>query len=87
MIVQDTGFTRWLETTHGVVAFRNVDEACAAVAEVESNYREHCAAARDVVQSYFAADRVLASLLDRACSRPASRAAGVARRAAATPAT
>jgi hypothetical protein len=84
VIVHDTGFARWLSTTHGVVAFRDVEEACTAIAEVEANYRVHCAAARDVVQSYFAADRVLASLLDRACGRPASDAAGFARRTAAT---
>jgi len=78
VIVHDTGFTHWLSTTHGVIAFRDVEDACTAVAEVEANYGAHCAAAREVVQSHFAADRVLASLLDRAFARPASHATGVA---------
>ena len=66
VILQDTGFSDVLPTGHGLFAFRTVEEAAAAVREVRSDYVRHSRAARELAAEWFAADRVLRSLLDRA---------------------
>jgi hypothetical protein len=66
VIVQDTGFSRHLPTGDGLLAFTNLDEAVAAVAEVDSRYAHHCRAARALVEAHFDARDVLTRLLDAA---------------------
>ncbi|MCI1193669.1 glycosyltransferase [Calidifontimicrobium sp. SYSU G02091] len=66
VVVQDTGFSRHLPVGDGLLAFRDPDEAVAAVAEVDARYAHHCDAARALVEAHFDARRVLARLLDRA---------------------
>ena len=66
VLVQDTGFTAWLPSGAGVLAFRTPEEAAAGVEEVGSRYEFHCRAARAVAEEYFDARKVLASLLERA---------------------
>ena len=63
---QDTGFGSWMELGDGCLAFATLDEARAAIDNVCSRYRDHCAAARDVASEYFDHRHVLPSLLDRA---------------------
>jgi len=74
VVVQDTGFSRVLPTGDGLLAFRDLDEAIAAVAEVEARYEHHCRAARDLIESNFDARDVLTRLLDAAATiYPAAR--------------
>jgi hypothetical protein len=68
VVVQETGFSRWLEVHRGVVAFRSPEEAVAAIERVTRDYDSHCRAARVVAEAYFDARLVLTSLLDRASS-------------------
>lgn len=80
VIVQDTGFSRHLPTGDGLLAFTDLEEAIAAVAEVERRYEQHCRAARRIVEAHFDCRTVLTRLLDAAASiRPVATAAGVAR--------
>lgn len=72
VIVQDTGFRPVIPVGDGVLAFSTVEEAVEAVREVESDYGRHSSAARDIANSYFAADHVLSMLIERAFE-PASR--------------
>jgi hypothetical protein len=65
VVVQDTGFTDWLDTDGGVLAFKDLDEACAAVEDVMARYEFHCHQARRVAACYFDSTTVLRSLLDR----------------------
>jgi hypothetical protein len=65
VIVQDTGLEDWLPVGRGVLTFRTVDEAVAAVEDVQTNYEEHCLAAREIAEQFFATERVLPELLDR----------------------
>jgi hypothetical protein len=44
------------------LAFSTVEEAAAAIDEVNRNYERHCRAAREIAADYFASDRVLAAL-------------------------
>lgn len=64
-IVQDTGLDGLYPTGEGLILFRTLDEACAAVEEVSRDRRRHAAAARRVAEECFDSDRVLGSLLDR----------------------
>lgn len=65
VIVQDTGLEGLYPTREGLVAFRNLEEACAAVEEVSKDRQRHAAAARRVAEECFDSDRVLGRLLDQ----------------------
>lgn len=64
-IVQDTGFTKWMETGAGVIPFKNLEEAIAAIEEVNSNYTFHSQSARALVGEYFDSYKVLSQLIER----------------------
>ena len=64
VITQDTGFGTVLPTGEGLFACTTVDEAMAAFEAVESDYARHSRAAHAIAEEYFAAERVLARLLD-----------------------
>jgi hypothetical protein len=61
-VVQDTGFRAHYPTGEGLFAFSTADEAAAALAEVERDYRRHCEAARALALQEFDAQRVLTRL-------------------------
>jgi hypothetical protein len=63
VVVQDTGLADWLPVGQGVVTFQTLEEAIAAIEEVQTNYEEHAHAARGVAEQFFATDRVLPDLL------------------------
>jgi len=65
VLVQQTGFSRWLTTDAGVVPFSNLDEARAGLEQVASRYQYHCQAARDVAREWFDSDVVLRRLLEQ----------------------
>jgi hypothetical protein len=69
-LVQETGFSRWLESGSGVVPFATLDEALAGIEEITSRYELHCTAAREIAAEYFDASKVLERLLEDA-TRPA----------------
>jgi hypothetical protein len=65
VVTQDTGFGARLPTGDGLLAFTTVDEAAAAVEDVERNAAHHAAAARAVAEECFDSDRVLEVLVDQ----------------------
>jgi hypothetical protein len=65
-VVQDTGFTRWLDHGLGLIAFSTVAEAIHGIKEINGNYDQHCKAARHLGATYFDAREVLSSLIERA---------------------
>jgi len=65
VIVQDTGFTNFLPSGAGLLPFRTMEEAVAAVKTVNEDYPEHCRAARKLVEEYFAASDVLTRLIEQ----------------------
>ena len=74
VVLQDTGFSRWLEVGEGVLAFSTVEEAAAGIDAVSSDYERHCAAAREVAAECFEGTRVVTELLDHAlAATPAVR--------------
>jgi hypothetical protein len=66
VITQETGFSKALPTGEGLFAFRTMDDVLAAVAAIEGDYVLHASRARDIAAEYFAAEKVLGSLMRRA---------------------
>jgi hypothetical protein len=66
VVEQDTGFGHVLPLGPGLHAFKTPDEAAEAVKLIEDNYDKANTHASEVAREYFAADRVLSSMLARA---------------------
>jgi hypothetical protein len=64
VVVQDTGFRARYPTGEGLFAFRSLEEAAAAIDDIERRYRHHCDAARAIAEREFAAQTVLQRLLN-----------------------
>jgi len=66
VVVQETGFSRWLEPTAGVLAFSDPDEAVSQLESLNRSYLRHCRAARAVAGDHFGSAHVLSRLLEAA---------------------
>jgi hypothetical protein len=66
VITQETGFSKFLPTGKGLFGFRTMEDILTAVDIIESDYEGSCRAAREVAVEYFAAEKVLGSLMARA---------------------
>ena len=64
VIVQDTGFSHFLETGKGLFAFSSLGEAIESINRANTDYYFHCKQARLVAEEYFAAGKVLQTLLN-----------------------
>jgi hypothetical protein len=68
VLVQETGFSEWLDSGIGVIPFGTPEAAIAGIDEIEGRYRLHCEAARAIADAYFGAPKVLTSLIERSLS-------------------
>jgi len=66
VITQQTGFTGHYGDGTGLFAFESLGEIAEAVKMINVDYRKHSRAARDLAREVFEAEKVLASLLERA---------------------
>ena len=66
VITQETGFSKFLPTGKGLFGFTTMEDILAAVESIESDYERHCRAAREIAVEYFAAEKVVGSLMHRA---------------------
>lgn len=64
-LVQDTGFSRTLPVGEGLVPFRTIEEAVAGAASIVARYPQHCHAAREMAESHFASELVLARFCEQ----------------------
>ena len=64
VIMQDTGFSEWLPTGEGVLAFSTVDEALGCIEQVNSRYFANCRTARELAEEIFGYRAVLPAMLD-----------------------
>jgi hypothetical protein len=64
VLAQDTGFSRDLPTTGGLLSFSTTDQAVAAIDHLRSDYQQHSVAARRLAENYFNSDKVLTRLLE-----------------------
>lgn len=65
-ITQETGFTKHYGGKRGLFAFHTLDEIAEAVREINADYAAHSRAAYEIAHEYFEAEKVIASLLERA---------------------
>jgi glycosyltransferase involved in cell wall biosynthesis len=73
VIVQDTGFACALPTGDGILPFSTAEEARAAILRLLSEPERHARAASEIAREYFAADKVLNDLIDRALGAQAPK--------------
>ena len=74
VLAQETGFSDWLPTGSGLLAFSNAEEVLAGIREIDARYEHHCQAARGIIEDHFDAAKVLPDLLAKAMSASANRA-------------
>jgi hypothetical protein len=65
-VVQETGWSDYLPAGEGLLTFSTMEEAVAAIADVNEHEAEHRAAARALAEQYFEARKVCADLLAQA---------------------
>ena len=65
VVIQDTGFSKFIPTGKGVLAFTNLDEAIDAIEKVENDYDSHCHYAHQIAKEYFNAELVLKDMLEK----------------------
>jgi hypothetical protein len=68
VVIQDTGFSRYIETGEGVVAFSTFEEAIDGLQRVTSEPEKHARAARAIIAEYFDSAKVLGHLLEKSFS-------------------
>lgn len=66
VVTQSTGFEKFIPTGTGLFGFSTIDEAAGAFASINSDYKRHAQAARDIALEYFSAEKVLADLMREA---------------------
>ena len=64
VITQDTGFGCTLPTGEGLFAFNTMEEIILAFDAINSDYKKHSDAARDIAEEYFRAEKVMAKVLE-----------------------
>jgi hypothetical protein len=65
VVTQDTGFGKFVPTGRGLFAYATLDEAAAAIDAIATRYDHHAAAAREIAQEYFDAERVIGRMLEQ----------------------
>ena len=65
-VVQHTGPSSYLPDGEGMFRFTSLQEAARGLEEINTHYERHCAAARDIAETYFDAQRVLETALNAA---------------------
>jgi hypothetical protein len=68
VVAQDTGFAGALPVGEGILPFNTLEEAVAAIHEVESRYARHAKVAREISEEYFDSDKILDQLIAVAIS-------------------
>ena len=66
VITQETGFSSFYGGDAGLLPFSTMEEIVEAVASIRADYGRHSRAALEIARELFEAEKVLASLLDRA---------------------
>jgi hypothetical protein len=71
VVLQDTGFSDWLPTGRGVLAFTTVEEAAAALERVSAEYPAHQLGAVEAATRTFSYEVVLPRILQAALTEKA----------------
>jgi glycosyltransferase involved in cell wall biosynthesis len=63
VVLQDTGFSKFLATGEGLFAFNTQEQATGAIQMVEQDYEKHSKAALEIAHEYFDSDRILGKMI------------------------
>lgn len=63
VLVQDTGFSKIIETGAGLLGFKTMEEIAEGIARINKDYAFHCQKARLIVNEHFSSDKVLTAML------------------------
>ena len=66
VITQETGFSKFLSNGKGLFGFKTMDDILKAVDTIESDYAGNARAAREIAAEFFATEKVVGSLMERA---------------------
>jgi hypothetical protein len=66
VITQETGFSKFIPSGHGLFGFKTMPEILTAVDAIESDYPAQSRAASEIAHEYFSAEKVVGSLMKRA---------------------
>lgn len=64
VVMQETGFSAHLPCGRGLFAVKTVEEAVAAIEEIDGNYECHSRAAREIAAEYLSTSKVLGKFLN-----------------------
>jgi hypothetical protein len=64
VVAQETGFSEFLPTGEGLLAFSTLDEAIVAVEDVGRSWQQHSRSARELAEEHFDSRKVLSKLLE-----------------------
>lgn len=65
VVLQDTGWTRALSPSEGMLAFRDITDCAEAVRAIEEDYEKHSRAAQALASTVFSPLGVLKPLLEK----------------------
>lgn len=66
VITQETGFSKFFPTGKGLFAFKAIEDILTAMDAIKSDYEGNCRAAQEIAVEYFAAEKVIARLMENA---------------------
>jgi len=66
VVTQATGFSKFIPTGKGLFGFKTMSDILAAIDAIETDYTGNCRAAAQIAADYFAAEKVVGSLMERA---------------------
>ncbi len=64
VLVQETGFGKYLPTGEGLLSFNNLEEALDGIGRVNADYQKHSRKAREIAREFFDAKVVLPQMLE-----------------------
>ena len=64
VVLQNTGFNKYLPVGEGLFSFDNVEDAKEAILEIESNYEFHSSRVREIACEYLDAKKVMKEFLN-----------------------
>ena len=70
VLAQETGFSEFLPTGEGLLAFETEDDILSCIQQLNLDYPKHCRAARKIAEECFDAKRVLGRLLKQTGAAP-----------------
>jgi hypothetical protein len=65
VITQETGFSKFIPTGKGLFAFQTEEDILAAIDVIKSDYKGNCRAAYEIAAQYFAAEKIIGSLMEQ----------------------